>query len=344
MKKSFRLIGMMAMAGVLAFTTSCKKKEQSSAINVALPEVSVIDVDAERAYIDYADGNKMKWNEGDQIMVFNLSNDYTQSIAHPFTAVLGSDGQALSYFESDGGYVMPNSFTQGFYYFYPAQKVMKVPGTDSYFAEGNRVYFNVPNEQHYWKNGNTPSMDPTSLVMACKVHNLSDAATLQHIFGFANMRVKGTGDFAGKTVTSVTITSNTYHISGDISVKLPGVDPVQLQGLIDQCATATDQDAQTAYWAALNNYLNDPEVSYHSYNQGKTMTLNCITSETPNGVALVEGTNHFIFTLRPGSLIDGFNVRFNFSDNTYVDIDKFNASNYTYCTKPATLKNFNCNY
>ena len=74
MKKTNKLFFAMCMLGGFAVLFgSCKKNEEVDSATVGLPAFEE-EVDG-RAYIDYSNGNKFKWNANDQIMVYNLDKD-----------------------------------------------------------------------------------------------------------------------------------------------------------------------------------------------------------------------------------------------------------------------------
>lgn len=342
MRKSIKLVGAMALVGALAFSaSSCKKNDQTSSASVVMPKVQEVNVDSERAYIDYDDENLMKWEDGDEIMIYNLNRNYRRSEREVYTIEEGYDGATHAMFE---GNPMHRPFGDGYLVFYPAERVY------GDLQEGNRQDFIVPTEQKYmFGNFMRPRVDPRSLVMAGKVAQLDEESVLSHIFGFANFRFKGEylpEGYAGQRVRNVVLHTNTLHITGNITVKLPGVDPDQLNALITQCAEAQTEEQQAAYWEALRAYLYSDEVGYDSYDQGFDLTLNCEEGEGGLGVMLGSQITHFLFSLRPGCLFDGFTLTVNFMDENVepIVITKYQNPDYRYCIVPGVLKNFNCNF
>lgn len=339
MRKGIKLLGAMALVGAMAFSTSCKKNEQTtSSTNVALPQVKIVNVDSERAYIDYeyGSGNVMRWEAGDQLQVYNLHRVYTRSESEVYDLDEGFDGSTQASFH---GKPMHRPYTDGYLIFYPAWKVY------GGLQEGNRQDFLVPADQNYQYGLEQPRADRTSLVMAGKVAQLDEQTSLHHIFGFANFRVRGDSlpdEYQGARIKEVVLHSNNIHITGNVSVKLPGVDPDQLLGLIDQCSSAQTDDEKAAYWSDLRDYLFSEPVGYDTSNQGFDITLHC----DQGLVTMGSQVNHFIFSLRPGCLIDGFTVTVNFVDDTLepIVIHKYEHSDWRYCVYPGMIKNFNCNY
>ena len=320
MKKVVRMFGMACLMGVFAFCgSSCKKNEQKvSSVSINMPAVEESFIGEEKAYIDFADGNKMKWSEGDQVVVYNLMNDYTQSEKVVYTLSNGAGTTAANFVSEDA---VSETTEEGFFVFYPASKVENHP-----LGARNSQTFDVPATQTY----TAGSMDPTSLVMACKVNDPHAGFNMKHIFGFANIRMKGT-----QTVQSVKIIDNAFNLNGNITADIPGVDETQLSTLISECASASTTAAFDTYMSNLRDYLQT--VNYTSEPGDKTMTLVC----PDGGVALqADKWTHFVFTLRPGALVKGFVVEVEFTDGTNTTINDFNAYNNAYCIQPGRLNNF----
>lgn len=328
MKKVVRMFGMACLMGVFAFCgSSCKKNEQKvSSVSINMPAVEESFIETEKAYIDYSDGNKMKWSEGDQVVVYNLMNDYTQSEKVVYTLSNGA-GTTAANFVSEGE--VSETTEEGFFVFYPASKVENHP-----LGARNSQTFDVPATQTY----TAGSMDPTSLVMACKVNDPHAGFNMKHIFGFANIRMKGT-----QTVKSVKIIDNTFNLNGNITADIPGVDETQLSTLISECAGASTTAAFDTYMSNLRAYLQT--VNYTSEPGDKTMTLVCPTE----GVTLnTSSWTHFIITLRPGALAKGFTIEIELANGDTKTITKYvaNTANFTtnqFCIQPGRLINFNIN-
>lgn len=342
MKRNVKLLGAMALVGALAFSTSCKKNDQTTTATVAMPQVKIVNVESERAYIDYDFGNVMRWEEGDALMVYNLHRNYQRSEKEEYTIVDATDNPTYAIFH---GNPLHRAYTDGYLVFYPSWKVY------GDLTEGNRQDFEVPDDQKYQFGMMVPRVDPRSLVMAGKVAQLDEEAVLSHIFGFANFRFRGGNEYLpeqyrGQRVKNVVLETNSLHITGKVSVKLPGVDPERLNELVYQCNDAATSQAQADYWADLREYLYGDDVDYYSYEQGNVITLDCSEAEDGEGVALSDQITYFLFSLRPGSLIDGFTLTVNFMDESVepIVVTKFQQADNRYCMLPGYLKNFNCNF
>ncbi len=336
MKKTVKLMGMAILLGAVAFLgSSCKKNDPATSIKVSLPVVEELSIDGEKAYIDFSDGNQMKWSAGDEIMFYNLFQDYSQSVAKVYGI---TDGVGEHYADFFGGDMGSEKGDWGYYAFYPAAKVKNYP-----LQPGNRQYFDVPDFQTY----NKTSMDPTSLVMAAHGDDiLSGHFLMKHIFGFVNMKLKGT-----KAVSSIVIRDNYFNLNGRISANLPYVNESTLSTLIAQCADYT-VDFDNTYMVALNNYLHG-DLGYMSEPQGKYIRLDCSAN---GGVQLNNSTyTNFYITLRPGALAKGFVVEVTYTNGDVDIIKKFDptSSSWAYgaypqyprgfCVRPGTVLNFKGN-
>lgn len=299
MKKTVKMIGMACLLGAFAFAgSSCKKNNETTSVQVSMPVVAETIVDAEKAYIDYADGMKMKWSAGDEIMFYNLNEaDYTQSEAEVYTLTSGAGTTTASFNGKNMSAQM-----DGYYAFYPASKVADYP-----LGPRNSQKFDVPAEQTY----NAGTMDPTSLVMACKPTTGSfNGFNLKHIFGFIDVRLKGNT----KSVQSIELTDNALNLTGNITLDLPKVNSDNLTSLIQVCESNTPWET---YMAQLATELQ--ELGYTSEPDGKSITLNC------GGVQLKASEyTHFYISLRPGCLAKGFVVKVTYTDGTSEVVNKFN--------------------
>jgi hypothetical protein len=333
MKKTFKMLGMACLVGAFAFLgSSCKKeKTDTNSIRVALPTVEEEVIDGDRAYIDFSD-NTMRWTKDDQLMVYNLNKaDYTKSVRNVYTLYNG-DGQTEGDFN---GAVMGDDFgtdSDGIYAFYPASKVI-----GERVGPRNSETFQVLGEQTY----NPGTMDPTSLVMAAKTgYNGADVIAgsyrMKHIFGFVKLNLTG-----NRVVNSIEIIDNAFNLSGDITIDLPKVDPVELSSM---CNLLAGTSTYSTVWEQINPMLE--EMNYSSNGDGKTMTLTC---EEP--VQLTSTPTPFIITLRPGALHKGFQVKVNYEGGSYT-INKYNPNHPEYgyvgnaqlprkfCVKPGVITTF----
>ena len=338
MKNTFRMIGMACMMGALAFVGSSCNKENSetTSMKVNLKPVEEVSIDGDKAYIDYADGRKMKWSEGDQIAFYNLNQEYTQSVRKVYTLYNGA-GTTEGDFSGDGMGALNSGFP-GYYGFYPASKVVNYP-----IGPRNSQTFEVPAEQHY----NAGTMDPSSLVMAVMGENIMDQGfNMNHIFGFINLKMVGT-----RKVEWISVTDNALNLSGNITIDIPAVNSSTLSSLVNICSDYSN--SWESYMSALNGYLHgEGGLNYYSEPTGKTIKLIC---DEPVQLQPNTYTNFYI-TLRPGSLAKGFVVTIKFTDQQYpIEYHKFNPNSpewaygaypqypRAFCIKPGTAMNAKIN-
>ena len=344
MKKTFRMIGMACLVGVFAFAaSSCKKdKTEVTSFKVNMPVVEEVSVDESKAYIDISDGNHMKWYRDDEIAFYNLAADYTHSIRNVYTLSNGAN-TANGYFTGDVMGELEEGW-DGYYGFYPASKVVNHP-----IGPRNSQTFDVPAKQLI--KTDIPCgvlMDPTSLVMACKGGLIMENAEMQHIFGFAGLKLKG-----DKVVEKIVVTDNETSLSGDITLDLPYITDGNAVLLKNRCLELADYrtDINTV-WAHIGEMTD--AMNYSAHGTGRTMTLEC-----GEGIELnPDDYTRFIMTLRPGAFVGGFSVTVYYTDNTNETFGKYdpNSDEYGYndvavpakyprrfCVVPGQIMNFTLN-
>lgn len=320
MRKFNRLFCMLSMAALVVFA-SCNKKNETASFTIGLTPVQGLQMDDSKAYIDIYDGCQMKWNEGDKIMVYNLAEDYTNSVACEYTAAAGCEGQTSTTFSGE-----PVGERQdiGYFYFYPSYKA------SGQLQEDNRETFTVDRTQTY---NETTIFDPTSLVMAIDVENLNDDLEMQHIFGFLNIKLtKATP----ARVKSIVVTDSHFHLAGQMSIKLPAVKAQKFSDLYDECVGNNPN-----YEEDLAEYLGNDFLGYmtSTTDEDYAITLDCSKADNGQGV-LVNGTKkYFFFSLRPGALYKGFTVTINYMDETLEPTVLNYDADINYCIRPGWFKN-----
>jgi hypothetical protein len=326
MKKVIKTLGLVAMTALIA--TSCNKKEEMAEFNVSFGETYGLEagpsLNGQKAYIDAYNGYTFKWNEGDKLLVYNLAEDYTNSVHEEYTADPGSEGKHSTRFT---GPSVGDRKDIGFFVFYNPSKA------HGDLKQGNRETFEVPATQNY-----DPRylIDPTSLVMASTLGgtttNQITNLTLNHVFGFLNVAVGNLSGDKQRHVSSIVVT-DTRHLTGELDLYLPEVSASEFSGLFDRLEQYGPTDP--TYIASLNQYLG--QVGYHAHGDlGKTITLNCGNKELPYLY-----WDFFFITLRPGALYNGFSVTVNFSDAGVapITVNFEGAAAMNYLIKPAWFKN-----
>lgn len=292
MKKTNKLFFTMCMVGGFAVLFgSCKKNEEAAFTTVNLPAFEE-EVDG-RAYIDFADGNKFKWNANDQIMVYNLdAEDGTNSEKAIYQNAASAQGQATSRFD----YVSGDEITAkkyGYFVFYPAAKV-----SEGSLNELNYETFTVGDTQVYSKIGEASTVDPEGMAMAIDVNSLDGTFTMKHIFGVLKLRMFGEG-----TVSRIEVIDERFNLSGNVGMKLHEVRMDEFQSLETLFIANDDPYNADAFMTQWNDYRS--LLGYSANGTGKMMTL-----DIENGVALNGDTEtNFFIGLRPGALKYGFTVK-----------------------------------
>lgn len=315
---------------VALVATSCKKNEGVKSIDANIGEVSGYasnpDLDGMKAYFDPNDGNAFKWNQGDQIMVYNLSaNNPSESECAIFEAETGGSGH--SHFVLADGQSLGSKKDQVFVFFQAdkAERAIKTIGN-------NTETFKVLPTQTY---NPEYKMDENAMVMA----SVSDYATnglgtffMQHIFGFVNIGVGHNKPATDITVDRIVITDPHTNLTGELDLKLPEVDPNEFTSLMNELATGNDN-----YASHLSTYLH--KVGYHAHGenvpQGNSVTLNCNQALTYG-----QWTNFYI-ALRPGALYKGFTIDIYCDGSTTPTYTKtFTETDMHHLIKPGYFRNF----
>ena len=318
-----KLFSAVCMAGAFAVMfSSCNKKEDVKSFAVALPQFEETVVDGERAYLDFNDGNKFKWNANDQIMVYNLDAENGEnSVKAVYSTDASAEGQTLATFTGDD----LGKKADHYFIFFPASKV-----SGDQLDHYNRETFNVPATQQYTLAGNSPVVDPEALTAACEVSSLTETFTLKHIFGICRVRLKGT-----KTVSSIVLHDNAMALSGSVSMKLHEVRMGKFTQLLDKY-TLVDNELNPAFVQGWNDYRMD--LGYNAVAGGNDLTLNC-----GDGVKLTSDFQPFYFVVRPGAFIKGFTITVNFTDGTSTILNNYANPLTGYRMRPGVITTFSPN-
>lgn len=325
MKKMNRFFGVITLAALLAVgSASCKKNNTTnSSFTFALPAVEGFSADEGKAYIDIADNSRMKWYDGDEMMIYSVDATNTTPSMGVFTADAGVTGALWAHF--NGPSLEAGSY--GYFAFYPASKAGSV-AADNYatFIVGDRQTYTHDLNFEGTSMAGRAIMDPRGVVAAstCAMLNGSVNTTLNHIFGFANIKVKATS--GTKKVTSVKIEDKKLHLTGDMTIQIPAITDARLsalQTLGTKYAAGTIEEA--TYMIQLNGILH--EMGYSSKPNGNVVTLDCSDYEG-GAVPITDKNKFFIVPLRPGALLGDFTItltydngqsqEFNFNDKQYI--------------------------
>ena len=332
MKKMNKLFFTMCMVGGFAVLFgSCKKNDETPSANINLPAFEE-EIDG-RAYIDFNNGNKFKWNGGDQVVIYNLDDENgNNSEKAIYQNTAGAEGQTTARFSYLSGDQL-SAKKYGYFVFYPVDKV----DPSVKLNENNYETFEVLATQNYTKVGSVVTLDPAGMAMAVDINNLGTTFSLKHIFGVLKLRIKGEG-----TVTSIEVEDSRYNLSGTVGMKLHEVKMATFTALQNNFIANADPDNYGPFINEWNNYRT--LLGYTTQGGGKTMTLMC----PEEGVALnsASETNFFI-GLRPGALKYGFKVKVYLDqvgpvvfDFTGANTGDYNYDNPHYGIKAGIVKNF----
>lgn len=332
-----KIIGIICMAAVLAIgSTSCKKDNGTNTYLFSLPTVEGFSAGDDKAYVDITvSGNPLKWWEGDQMMIYSVDATNTVPTTAVYTADEGCQGATIAHFT--GTLLEEGSY--GYFAFYPAEKAGRV-------EENNRAYFTVEDTQNFDSQldfSNTSYagrifMDPKGVVAAstCQALNGSVAVTLQHIFGFANVRVKDLSANSGqKKLKKVTITDPHHNLTGEMSILIPEITTERLNALQTMGNNYYQNGNAEAYLATLTSTLQ--EMGYEASGDGHSLTLDCSDAN----ITISDKNKFFIIPIRPGVLMSDFTVTVTY-DNDQTQV--FNFDGNSYIIRPGYFTNIQCTF
>lgn len=328
MKKVTRILGMACMVGLLAFTSSCKKNQdtaEGSSVEIAVPDAMVFD-DGDRAYI--TTGGRFLWNAGDEIVVYNLSDQYAQSMRNVFHSISGNNVPKAKF---AGPSVGPKKL-YGYRYFFPTEMIdWEINDGDGDLEDHNREHFVVSHTQNYSKytdGGHVASiMDPNAMPMACDpVEITSNTAMLAHIFGVASVQMRAE---VGEDIyiKQVKLTDHMMHLWGKCSVCLHNVTEAQLNSLWAKYFNHQDEQ----FYQLFNSYFlasaEEGGLAWMSepgdiVEERNSIIMDCVHKDAAGNnvfVKLENGNNNattqFNFLLRPLACSEGFIIEVTTSDD-----------------------------
>jgi hypothetical protein len=335
MKKTNKLFLMMLVAGSFAMLfSSCNKDKTKKEVVINLPEF--VEENDGKAYIDFANGNKFKWNGNDQVVIYNLAVDGNGSEKAVYGTDADAEGKTMANFDYVSGDQL-SAKKYGYFAFYPVSKV-DVTRWNQNAAMPNYQYFNVSNTQEYTRdmNGN-PTVDPTSMAMAVELDNLDRGIDFKHVFGILRLKIKGEGN-----VTKIVVEDSRFNLNGSIAMKLHEVKMNRFSTAQDYFIASDDPYENATFVTYWNEYRQD--LGYFTETPaegGHLMTLICPS------VALNRSTETlFYMGLRPGALKYGFKVHV-YCDGattpTYT-LDRTGANNTHYGIKAGVIKGFTISF
>lgn len=324
MKKTNKFFFAMLFAGSFALLlSSCGKDKAVKSLSFDVPTFEE-EIDG-KAYIDFNDGNKFKWQAGDQVVVYNLDNANgmnSQKAIYSTTA----NGTTRAVFNYSSGDDMSTKL-DGYFVFYPVSKV----SSDGWPNANNYQYFNVEAEQTYTLVNGKSTVDPNSMALASDLSSLNGTLTMKPIFGNLRLKLKGTGK-----VNKIVVQDDRFNLSGRVGMRLHNVSMEKFTAAQNYYIAVDDPYNNPTFVNFWSEYSGSgPEgLNYITEGAGKTMTLKC-----PD-VQLNESTeSHFFIGLRPGALKYGFKVFIYVSGNaTPYEFDYTGSNNLHYGIKAGVNK------
>lgn len=287
------------MGVVALLATSCNKNKDTdnATIKSVNQQFEVVEsdfgIDGEKIFLDQTD-NKLYFEEGDILTLFRINEDPTLSDYADYTpaetqvdqttwtpvgtATLPEEGDLYAFCPGGDGYVTPQ------------------------LANGNRATFAIPATQIYREK----TVPVEGFFMAAKLEEGQEHFQFRNICGVLRLRLYSSKN---RTVTSIVVKDKAKHLSGDVTLIIPEVEPATLTSLYNNYSD--DESWQTNY---LYPYIR--RSGYSVANQGDEITLDC-----GNGVQIGKTSSaatDFYITLRPLALRSGCVITVNHSGGSYV--------------------------
>jgi hypothetical protein len=343
-KKIIYAVCMMGLIAVVA--TSCKKKEETATYAAqieCLEDGGVFGVE-ERAYMDPSTFT-VYWNTGDEIKVYNIKDNYLQTITEIYTVDQGNTTSS----HVTGASVGTNSV---FYAFYPASMCK----TGEHLLEGNYEVFELSDEQPLATPGGAWTFCNTSLPMAAKCvdHKTFD---FKNIFGVARFRLTASGTDQGGTwrIAGLKVVDNHFHLSGQVTLKPHKLNSDKLTQIMSAFKGGADLNNIGLYNSYVLSHTGDG-LGYSAQGGGNYVIYSLL--DRPGGGLEVSAANNqsvdILVSLRPGALAYGFklyvyvyqglNVPTSLSDCVEVEIDRWNTENRNFVSEPNKIKTFTRNF
>ena len=317
MKKITRILCMMAVV-VLAFT-SCKKQENSAksvVFNHSMESLVTVEDENEFGKVYYDQNNQIAFEEGDMLMLFDISND---TAVNSLYELVTSDDQTLLTVVN-GWDPLPATTTGAYYAFYPGQNVVATN------MDEHRATFRLDDTQIYRNAqvGQKTYLPKDALYIAAKAEQTTLSAAMFNCRNICGVFKLNLYSPSGKKVKKIEVTDNLVNIVGDVNLKVDKVDPDVMTALLNEYGGSN-------YQTDLAAYIN--EVGYNISNPGKTLTLDC-----GNGASMgrTKATaSPFYLVMRPLALVKGCNIVITFTNGTTKTI----STSKDIRIRPNTIRN-----
>ena len=317
--KSACIVAVMALA-----FASCKKNETKLSFVATADEIQFNDV--ERAYIDPSISNKPIFEQGEQVVLYNIELNENDETPHSYYGIYTArtTGQRVLFDYQSGPLVDHPIMSDAFFAFYPGQRV-----NNAFLAQGNYGVFDIPNVQTYREINGKGVFAERAWAMAGKK---TDQTNINDEFYFNFRNIMGAmclwlrDPNAQKVVTSIEYTDKLFHVAGDVHLKIHEIDPDEMLYLFRNYNPGND-----AYMQRLNDYKRATGYFVDGNQYSMTMTLDC-----GDGVALNGTAKPFYMVLRPLAYYAGCTITINFADGSKKVID----TNNNRVIEPGVINNF----
>ena len=302
MKNTLKYICMMVLVA-LAVTSCHKTKEEQprrSTFQATTGYVEFEDLDLNKAYI--APDRKIHFEEGDVVMVFNLSKEHP-SQSHCATYETVGEGDTVAFQNCNWGQVAEDPLDGGYFAYYSGNFISG-DSIEHYviteLSEGeNRCKFFLSPTQTYRED--MVSKNAMPLVASVDSVQLSDANfTFKSPCGILALKPY---EAAQRNVTEIKIVDNSLSLSGWVEMMVDEFD-------FDEMTDAFDNDGWEEWKTKVGYQLTGP-------NMGRSVTLN-IDPPVQLGKTKAD-TPVFNIVLPPFALSGGFHIIFTFSDGSVTD-------------------------
>lgn len=295
----------MCMIALVALAvTSCHKTKEEqprrSTFQATTGYVEVEDLDLNKAYL--APDRKIYFEEGDVVMLFNLSKEHpSQSHCATYEAV--GEGNTVTFQNCNWGQVAEDPLDGGYFAYYSGNFISG-DGIEHYviteLSEGeNRCKFFLSPTQTYRED--MVSRNALPLVASVDSVQLSDANfTFNAICGIWALKPY---EAAQRNVTKIEIVDNSLNLSGWVEMMVDEFD-------FDEMTDAFKYDGWEEWKTKVGYQLTGP-------NMGNSVTLN-VDPPVQLGSSSAS-TSVFNIVLPPFALSGGFHIIFTFSDGSVTD-------------------------
>ena len=332
MKNTLKYICMMVLVA-LAVTSCHKTKEEQprrSTFQATTGYVEFEDLDLNKAYI--APDRKIHFEEGDVVMVFNLSKEHP-SQSHCATYETVGEGDTVAFQNCNWGQVAEDPLDGGYFAYYSGNFISG-DGIEHYviteLSEGeNKCKFFLSPTQTYRED--MVSRNALPLVASVDSVQLSDANfTFKSPCGILSLKPYEANP---RSVAQIEFVDNSYNLSGWLEFILDEFDCDTMIAAYNSFLISDPQSLEE--WKTKVGYqLSGPDMGYSvTLNVDPPVHLGTSKANTPT----------FNVVLPPLAFYNGGRIIFSFSDGSVKDFVIPLSEINKFIMKPNTLKSIGLN-